>query len=428
MGDHRQFGAREQDPAASRRTALSALRAALFILTIAVTMLGILNVGPNASRGEGGERLVTGWGWALAFAIVLASAVIAIDLLTPKKKISTLSGVFLGLIAGLAATIGTGFLMDLLAQGYGVEDSPIITTIKVLFGVAFCYLGVSIVLQTQDEFRLVIPYVEFSKQMRGPRPLLLDTSALIDARFTEVGETGLIQAPVVIPGFVIAELQALADSQDRLKRGKGRRGLDVVTRLQRSGRLDVVIDDSTVPGKSVDQMLVEMARRDQAIVVTCDLALARVCAIQQVSVVNLHDVANAMRTSVLAGETITLRIVREGEQPGQGVGFLDDGTMVVAENGGQHVGETRALVVTGALQTSAGRLVFARIPEPGLASGGSGGAGGDEPDAPAAPGDIGDEGPAAAERSGPPEAPRPESGRGGRASRRGAFGRNPRRG
>jgi len=424
MGNHRQFGAREQDPAASRRAALSALRAALFILTIAVTMLGILNVGPNASRGEGGERLVTGWGWALAFAVVLASAVIAIDLLTPKKKISTLSGVFLGLIAGLAATIGTGFLMDLLAQGYGIEDSPIITTIKVLFGVAFCYLGVSIVLQTQDEFRLVIPYVEFSKQMRGPRPLLLDTSALIDARFTEVGETGLLQAPVVIPGFVITELQALADSQDRLKRGKGRRGLDVVTRLQRSGRLDVVIDDSTVPGKSVDQMLVEMARRDQAIVVTCDLALARVCAIQQVSVVNLHDLANAMRTSVLAGETITLRIVRSGEQPGQGVGFLDDGTMVVAENGGQYVGETRALVVTGALQTSAGRLVFARIPEPGAATGADEGADGGTTDDPGASGDLGP----ALERPGPPETPRPEGGRGGRSSRRGAFGRNPRRG
>ena len=420
MGNHRQFGAREQDPAASRRAALSALRAALFILTIAVTMLGILNVGPNASKGEGGERLVTGWGWALAFAVVLASAVIAIDLLTPKKKISTLSGVFLGLIAGLAATIGTGFLMDLLAQGYGIEDSPIITTIKVLFGVAFCYLGVSIVLQTQDEFRLVIPYVEFSKQMRGPRPLLLDTSALIDARFTEVGETGLIQAPVVIPGFVITELQTLADSQDRLKRGKGRRGLDVVTRLQRSARLDVVIDDSAAPGKSVDHMLVEMARREQAIVVTCDLALARVCAIQQVSVVNLHDLANAMRTSVLAGEAITLRIVRPGEQPGQGVGFLDDGTMVVAENGGQYVGETRALVVTGALQTSAGRLVFARIPEPGADTGGDVGAA----DEPAEPRDVGP----APERSGAPEDPRPEGGRGGRSPRRGAFGRNPRRG
>lgn len=413
----------DPDPATSRRAALNALRAALFILTIAVTMLGVLNVGPNASRGEGSERLVTGWGWALAFAIVLACAVIAVDLLTPKKKISTLSGVFLGLIAGLTATIGVGFLLDLLGQGYGIEDSPIISTIKVLFGVAFCYLGVSIVLQTQDDFRLVIPYVEFAKQRRGPRPLLLDTSALIDARFSDVGETGLIQAPVVIPRFVIGELQTLADSSDRLKRGKGRRGLDVVTRLQRSGRLDVSIDDSPVPGKSVDQMLVELARRDHAIVVTCDLALARVCAIQQVTAVNLHDLANAMRLSVLAGESFPLRVVREGEQPGQGVGFLDDGAMVVVENGRGLVGQTRTVVVTGTLQTSAGRLIFARAPEPGSGD-----------DAPAAlePGGEpdGEDGPDAHERDGSPERDDgpAEPVRPARRPRGGAPGRNPRRG
>ncbi len=325
-------------------------------------MLGILNIGPDATRGEGGERLVTGWGWALGFAVALAAAVLAIDILTPTKKISTLSGVFLGLIAGLTATIGIGFLLDLLAQGYAIEDSPIISTIKVLFGVAFCYLGVSIVLQTQDDFRLVIPYVEFAKQIRGAKPLLLDTSVVIDARIVEIGETGLIQAPVVIPRFVVGELQTLADSDDRLKRNKGRRGLDVVTRLQRAARMDVSIDETTVPGKSVDQMLVEMARRDNAIVMTGDLALARVCDIQRVPVINIHDLATAMRPSLLAGETVSVRLVRPGEQPGQAVGFLDDGTMVVAENGGAHVGELRTLTVTGSLQTSAGRLLFARIP------------------------------------------------------------------
>jgi uncharacterized protein YacL len=233
----------------------------------------------------------------------------------------------------------------------------------VLFGVAFTYLGVSIVLQTQDDFRLVIPYVEFAKQTRGVRPLLLDTSVLIDGRFLDAAETGLIQSPVVIPRFVIAELQTLADSAERLKRTRGRRGLELVGKMQRSPRLDVSVDETPVPGKSVDQMLVELARQLSGSIVTTDIALARVGKIHGVTVINLNDVALAMKPSFIPGERLRVSLIKPGEQPEQAVGYLEDGTMVVAENGRAAIGKTVDLIVATSLQTSAGKLIFARIPD-----------------------------------------------------------------
>jgi uncharacterized protein YacL len=229
-----------------------------------------------------------------------------------------------------------------------------------MIGMTFSYLGVVTILQTQDDFRLVIPYVEFSKQIRGPKPLLLDTSSLIDARIADVAATGIIQSPIVIPRFVIAELQLLADSSDRLRRARGRRGLEVTTRLQRSA-IDLTIDETPVPGKAVDQMLVELARQMPATIITADLGLARVAQIQGVSVLNLNDVANALKPSLLPGENLVIRIIKAGEQPNQGVGYLDDGTMVVAENAAQRIGEDASLLVTSTLQTSAGRLIFAKL-------------------------------------------------------------------
>jgi rRNA-processing protein FCF1 len=222
------------------------------------------------------------------------------------------------------------------------------------------------VLQTQDDFRLVIPYVEFSKQIRGVRPVLVDTSALVDGRIADIAATNFVQSPLVIPRFVVQELQTLADSGDAMKRSKGRRGLDVITKLQRQGTVDVSIDDTYVSGKAVDQMLVELARVTGAMVLTGDVGLARVASINSVMVLNLNDLANATRMSLVPGETITLRLMKPGEQRGQGVGYLPDGTMVVAEDGGGHIGETVQMTVTSSLQTSAGRLIFARIgQEPG---------------------------------------------------------------
>jgi len=309
------------------------------------------------------------WYFPVVTAALLAALGFLVDLATPRKKISTISGVFLGLFAGMLATVALSALIDLLSQVWIPPEalsklSPFISLFKVMLGITLCYLGIATVLQTQDDFRLVIPYVEFAKQIRGAKPLLLDSSALIDARIVDVAGTGILQAPLVIPHFVIAELQVLADSGDRMKRARGRRGLDVIGKLQRSG-LDVSVDETPVAGKSVDQMLVELAKRMPGTVVTTDVGLARVAQIQGVTVLNLHDVANALRPALIPGEQVSIRLVKPGEQPGQGVGYLEDGTMIVVEGGAAYVGEQVQAEVTSSLQTSAGRLIFARLVESG---------------------------------------------------------------
>ena len=210
---------------------------------------------------------------------------------------------------------------------------------------------------------MVIPYVEFAKQIRGPKPLLLDTSVLIDARITDIAATGFIQVPVVIPRFVIGELQALADSSDKLKRTKGRRGLETIQKLQRmrTSGLDITIDEMVVPGKAVDQMLIELARMMPGSIATCDTALVRVASIQNVDSVNINDLGNALKPVMLLGTQLSLMIAKQGEQPGQGVGYLEDGTMVVVDGAESAVGQSLKIEVSGTVQTSAGRLVFAKL-------------------------------------------------------------------
>ncbi len=356
------------DPGSSSGKAIALLLVRVFfvVLVVVVTALYILKVNQDASDPRSTTSPFTGLSIAaiVGGALFLSLIVLAIDLSTPSKKISTLSGVFLGLLAGVLASVATSFLIDLAAQGYQFDKSPFVPTVKIILSIVFCYLAVAVVLQTQDDFRLIIPYVEFSKQRRGARPLLLDTSALIDGRVLETLESGLSQSPVVIPVFVVQELQTLADSADRAKRAKGRRGLDLVSRLQRSPRLDVVIDESDVEGVGVDQRLIDLARREGGAVVTTDSGLARVASIHDVPVVNLNALAASLRPTVSTGESLSISVVKPGEQPGQGVGYLEDGTMIVVENGAGLIGEEVAVVVTGALQTSAGRLVFARAAEP----------------------------------------------------------------
>lgn len=340
----------------------------LVVVVVLVAFFYVLDIGENPSElGEWEITFVTGWPWVLLFALTLAFGVIAIDVLTPEKKIATVSGVFFGIVAGVVAAVALSYLLDRLAEAYEVQGSRIISSIKILIGIAAVYLSVSIVLQTQDQFRLVIPYVEFARQIRGPRPLLLDSSALIDGRVLDLGRTGLLQAPISVPRFVIDELQSLADSQDRLKRGRGRRGLEIVTALQRHPGLDVTIEESDAVGAGVDQQIVDLASRLPATIVTTDSGLGRVAAIKNVSFVNLNEVAAAMRLNLIPGDSIDVRIVRAGEQPEQGVGYLDDGTMVVVEDGADVIGDVVPVRVTNSLQTNSGRLVFARAKDDGRA-------------------------------------------------------------
>lgn len=332
-------------------------RLAFFAVFVVVTTLSVLYFQPDKAVPKDWPRVA---GVILAIAFVIASLVGAVDLLTRKKKIGAVIAVFFGIAAAMLATAAIGSLFDLLASLYEI-DSKITSASKVLLGIGLAYLAVTTILQTQDDFRLVIPYVEFAKQIRGSKPLILDSSALIDGRIVDVAASALVQSPILIPRFVVLELQKLADSSDKLTRTKGRRGLDMVTRLQRLGTVAVSIDELPVPGKTVDQMLIEFARLSPGLIVTTDLALARIAEIQQIGCINMHELANALKPALVPGETLSVVLVREGEQPGQAVGYLDDGTMIVAEQAAHLVGERAELVVSSSLQTAAGRLLFAKL-------------------------------------------------------------------
>ena len=342
-------------------TLLWVVRVAFISLVVVVTLLNVLEFGRSI---EPGPTFTLGQYWwaTLLAAIGIAGVFVFIDLITPNKKLATFGGILFGIIGGLIVAVAVGFVLDLVARSWGIEgSSSIIDTIKVIFGIALVFLGVSTVLQTQNDFRLVVPYVEFSKQMRGPKPLILDSSALIDARVADVAQTGIIQATLIVPAFVIAELQTLADSADAMKRARGRRGLDVISRIRQAGRAGLTIDETPLPEQTVDLKLVELARTLPGVLVTSDLALSRIADIQGVPVININELARALKQSVIPGETLAIRLVKRGEQPGQGVGYLEDGSMVVAEDGEPHIGHTVTLTVKSSMQTAAGRLIFGRV-------------------------------------------------------------------
>ncbi|MGH7242321.1 MAG: PIN/TRAM domain-containing protein [Phycisphaerales bacterium] len=340
-----------------RASLLRISRLAFLALFVVVTTLSVLYFQPDKAVPKEWPRVAL---FILVVAFVIVLLVGSVDLLTRKKKIGAVIAVFFGIAAAMLATAAIGSVVDLLATLYEL-DPRVTSASKVLMGIALAYLAVTTILQTQDDFRLVIPYVEFAKQIRGAKPLILDSSALIDARFVDMAGTGLIQSPVVIPRFVILELQRLADSSDRLTRTKGRRGLDMVTRLQRLGTISVSIDELPVPGKAVDQMLIEFARLSPGLIVTTDLGLARVAEIQNVGVINIHELANSLKPALVPGEALSVVLARGGEQAGQGVGYLDDGTMVVADAAAHLIGNRVELQVTSNLQTAAGRLIFAKL-------------------------------------------------------------------
>ena len=234
------------------------------------------------------------------------------------------------------------------------------------------FLCISFVLQTKDDFRFVIPYVEFARETKGARPMLLDTSVIIDGRIADIAETGILESEVIVPRFILGELHAIADSQDKLKRNRGRRGLDILNQLQASKHLDIQILDARVPtverARQVDEKLVALAEHLDGRVVTNDYNLNKVAKLRGVDVININELSNALKPVVLPGEKMRIKVIRAGEEPGQGVGYLEDGTMVVAEQGRDHVGEDIEITVTSVLQTSAGRMIFGRLGAPAPAS------------------------------------------------------------
>ncbi|MCS6851974.1 MAG: PIN domain-containing protein, partial [Gemmataceae bacterium] len=277
----------------------------------------------------------------LYFAVILVVGVgtLLLDLAIRNKQITTVSAIYFGLLLGLLlGTMFTTALEPFLLGPDAKALSPGLSRLPRLFITAVCcYVSVSTLLQTKDEFRFIIPYVEFSKQLKGGRPLVLDTSVIIDGRIADVCDTRIFDTQLIVPRFVLQELQSVADSPDKLKRNRGRRGLDILKRMQSNPKIDLHMHDGNLPElrsvAQVDERLVVLARTLNARVVTNDYNLTKIAQLQGVEVINLNDLANALKSIALPGETLHIRLVKPGDQVGQGVGYLDDGTMVVVEQG-----------------------------------------------------------------------------------------------
>ena len=283
---------------------------------------------------------------------------LAVRRLIRGVPVSQLVAAIIGLIIGLV-------IAALLAIPLGLLPAPVDAILSFSGVIVFGYMGVAIMVMRQRDIFNIIG----SRRMGGRNvaggggnlQVLLDTSVIIDGRIADVSRTGFIQGTMLVPRFVLNELQHIADSADTLRRNRGRRGLEMLNKLQKDSTVPILITDMDIEGvREVDDKLVLLGKQLHCAIVTNDYNLNRVAELQGVTVLNINELANAVRAIYLPGETFDLRVIQEGKELGQGVGYLDDGTMVVVEDGRRYIGKTISLTVTKVLQTAAGRMIFAR--------------------------------------------------------------------
>jgi uncharacterized protein YacL len=281
-----------------------------------------------------------------------------------RLSAQTLLSGLIGLIAGLIIAALLAFPLSMLPEPF----RSILPFIGVLI---FGYTGVAVFVMRQNDIfsmlRLNLPGRSSQSESQaqpqdGNRTILLDTSVIIDGRIADIARTGFMIGTLLIPRFVLNELQYIADSADSLRRQRGRRGMEVLSQLQRDPTIPVRISDINVEGvREVDDKLVILARQLRCPILTNDYNLNRVAELQGVAVLNVNELANAVKSVLLPGESLIINIIQEGKESGQGVGYLDDGTMVVVEDGRDHLNSKAAVLVTKVLQTAAGRMIFARL-------------------------------------------------------------------
>ncbi|MBN1916882.1 MAG: TRAM domain-containing protein [Verrucomicrobia bacterium] len=337
--------------------ALIALRI-IFVLITAV-------VGGVAAAATGGENYML---LGVLAGLTIGGAIIFVEMNFRRITIRGFSAVLIGLVAGVAGWFIFDQILRVLPwEMFGSSESQAGTvrgSISVIIMLICVYLGVVVTLKGAEQFNLLLPgsKVDATSGSIDSERILVDTSVIIDGRVADIAETGFLQGELIIPRFVLRELQTIADSSDPLKRTRGRRGLDILNRIQKDPHIEVRIHETDFPDVSdVDAKLVKLAKVLDAKVFTNDYNLNKVAEFQQVRVLNVNDLANALKPVILPGEAMNVRIVREGKEAGQGVAYLDDGTMVVVNNGRDRIGQKLDVNVTSVLQTSAGRMIFADI-------------------------------------------------------------------
>ncbi len=300
---------------------------------------------------------------AVAFGALLAAAAISLEVhlhrVAPQRLIGAAVGLILGILGAYPATLVVGATIN----------SPEISYVQLSVLLLMAYFGLLVGSSKGDSLlasKITQPVAE-DRQPSSPAKIL-DTSVIIDGRIADVAETGFIEGNLVIPQFVLWELQAIADSSDSSRRNRGRRGLDILQQIQKAPNINVSIVENDYPLlKEVDLKLIELAKEIEGKIVTHDFNLNKVAHLHGVSVLNLNELANTLRPVVLPGETMRVFIIKEGKEYNQGVAYLDDGTMVVVDNARKHISKKIEISVTSVLQTTAGKMIFGRYDERGVA-------------------------------------------------------------
>ncbi len=286
-----------------------------------------------------------------------ALIMIILELGLRKVSVSGLSSAVFGLILGLIMAKLVGDAFSLAAM-----DADTLSRIRVGLTLVFCYLGMVMALRGKDEFNIIIPYVRLRRQDQGSDIILLDTSAIIDGRIVDICKTRFLGGRLVIPKFVLRELQQIADSTDPIKRQRGRRGLEILNNIQKEAGLDISINEEDFADMTeVDAKLVRLAKLMDAKILTVDFNLNRVASIQGIKVLNINELSNALKPVVFPGEEMHLKLIKEGKEHNQAIGYLDDGTMVVVEDARRLLGQDVRVSVTSVLQTQAGRMIFTKL-------------------------------------------------------------------
>lgn len=300
-----------------------------------------------------------GW-WGILGGLLLAGLALLMEGRMKRVPLRNLAGGFVGLILGImVANLISNALFPILFN----NQQMILALYGLLYGICG-YVGIRIGFKKGDEFQMP-GRKPFSRGLpQGENSKILDTSVIIDGRIADITETGFVEGPLLIPQFVLGELQHIADSSDPVKRTRGKRGLEVLHHIQKQVNVDVRIIDTDYPSvKEVDSKLIELAKEVRGKILTNDTNLNKVAELQGIEVLNINELANALKPVVLPGEEMNVKILKEGKEMGQGVAYLDDGTMIVVDNGRRQIGKTIDVVVTSVLQTPAGRMIFARLKE-----------------------------------------------------------------
>lgn len=307
-----------------------------------------------------GSGYLLGGGQAFMFALAglyVGIVVVGIEVLSHrisfKGFLAAVCGALLGLIVG-------GMVAGMVDIFQLPGDLNYVA--KFFLALTFMYFGVVLAIKAKDEFYLMIPYVRLKKQELNEESMVIDTSSIIDGRILDIVKTGFIDANFIVPRFVLNELQTLADSTEHIKRQRGKRGIEILHSLKKEPHIQVIIEEKDFKDKKgVDAKIVRLAKLTDAKVLTTDYNLNRIAQLEGVKVLNVNDLTNALKPIFMPGEKMDLKLVKEGKEPNQAVGYLEDGTMVVVENARWLIGKTAQVEVTSVLQSPSGRIVFTKL-------------------------------------------------------------------